>query len=132
MQEGVIAVFIPIFAILAAFAVAIVAMVLKSRAKDRQHRERMFLAEKGLEIPPELYGTQEEKKPSDFRAVRALLMILGAITFFVGIGVMVSLTTRNGFYEGVYGMIPLFIGLGFLAAERMIVKYVVKANGDNN
>ena len=57
---------IPIVTVLCAFAVGIVAMLLKSRASERAHRERMFMAEKGLEIPKELYNAQE-KRPSDLR-----------------------------------------------------------------
>jgi hypothetical protein len=51
---------IPIVAILGAFTVGIVSMVLKSRQEERAHRERMFLAEKGLEIQ-ELHETRPHR-----------------------------------------------------------------------
>ncbi len=120
---------LPMLAILGGFAIAIAAMLLKSHARDRQHRERMFLAEKGMEIPRELYEVSEPKKPNGFRAGRAWLMILGAICIFVGIAVMISVSVSRGIHDGVFGVIPLFIGMGFLVAERMIAKFVAKANG---
>ena len=78
---------LPMVAVLGAFAVAITGMILKSHARDRQQRERMFFAEKGMEIPKELYEIREPRKPSDFRGGRAWLMILGWICVFVGIAV---------------------------------------------
>jgi hypothetical protein len=119
---------LPIVAVIGAFAIAIVAMVLKSHARERQHRERMFMAEKGLEIPQELYELPEAKEPkrNGFRAGRAWLMIFGAILIFVGIGVMIALGVQRGMHEGINGIIPLLIGIGFLVSERMIARSVAK------
>ena len=52
---------IPITAVAGSFAVAIVAMILKSQARERKHNERMLLLEKGVDIPKELYDVPEEK-----------------------------------------------------------------------
>jgi hypothetical protein len=119
---------IPMVAILGAFAIVITAMVLRGRALDRQHRERMFLAEKGMEIPKELYDLREtpKSKPNGLRAGRAWLMILGTLLIFIGIGVMIALGVSEGRGQGINGVIPLLIGLGLLAAERMIAKVLVK------
>ena len=117
---------IPITFILGAFAVGIVAVLVKSKAREHQHRERMFLAEKGLPIPPELYEVSEEKKPSEFRGFRAVLMVLGCVTTLVGISVMIALGVRDGMDEGVNGVIPFLIGIGMLVAERMINILIVK------
>jgi hypothetical protein len=119
---------IPIVAISGAFAVAIVAMILKSHTRDRQHRERMFLAEKGMEIPKELYEIPEPRKRNGFRASRAALMVLGSICVFVGIAVMITLGVRDGMREGIFGIVPLLIGAGFLSGERMIARSVAKTN----
>jgi hypothetical protein len=88
----------------------------------------MFLAEKGLEIPRELYDvrSEQQRKPNGFRAGRAWLMVLGTLLVFIGIGVMIALGVRHGMDEGVNGVIPLLIGIGFLAAERMIAKVIVR------
>jgi hypothetical protein len=119
---------IPTVAILGAFGVAIVAMILRGQALDRQHRERMFLAEKGLEIPAALYETRENKgrKPNGFKAGRAWLMVLGTLLVFIGIGVMIALGVREGMDQGINGVIPILIGAGFLTAERLIARVVVK------
>jgi len=120
---------LPMVVVLGAFAVAITGMILKSHARDRQQRERMFLAEKGMEIPRELYETREPKRPSDFRGGRAWLMILGYTSVFVGIAVMIAVSVNAGFHDGVFGVIPLLIGLGFIVAERTIASKLAKTNG---
>jgi hypothetical protein len=120
---------LPIVAVLGAFAVAITGMILKSHARDRQQRERMFFAEKGMEIPKELYESREPKKPNGFKAGRAWLMIFGYTCVFVGIAVMISVSINQNFENGIFGVIPALIGVGFLVAERMIASKVVKGNG---
>lgn len=119
---------IPTVAILGAFGIVIAAMILRGQSLARQHRERMFLAEKGLEIPRELYEVRnhEKRKPNGFRAGRAWLMVLGTLLIFIGIGVMIALGVREGMDQGVNGVIPLLIGIGFLAGERMIAKVLVR------
>jgi hypothetical protein len=121
---------IPTVAVLGAFGIVITAMILRGQSLARQHRERMFLAEKGLEIPPELYETRDngKRKPNGFRTARAWLMLLGTLLIFIGIGVMIAVGVRDGMEYGVNGIIPLLIGVGFLAAERMIARTVVKPN----
>jgi len=119
---------IPVVAVLGAFGIAITAMILRGQSLARQHRERMFLAEKGLEVPPELYDVKDnqKRKPNGFKAGRAWLMIFGTLLIFIGIGVMIALGVSEGMDQGVNGVIPLLIGVGFLAAERMITRTLVK------
>jgi hypothetical protein len=126
MYQNTLPYLIPITAIIGAFAIAVVSMILKSRAKDRQHRERMFMAEKGLEIPSKLYDIPQQPKPNGFRGARAWLMVLGTTMVFIGIAVIISLTVRDGVHQGINGIIPLLIGVGFLASERMIARFVAK------
>jgi hypothetical protein len=113
-------------AMMGAFLIVIVAMVLKSRTDARKHKERMMLAEKGLEIPRELYdqAVRQEPKPNGYRAGRAWLMILGCILVFVGLGVIVFGMAAGEHAEN--GLVPLFIGAGFLVAERMIARFIAK------
>lgn len=117
---------IPMVAMMGAFLIVIVAMVLKSRTDARKHKERMMLAEKGLEIPRELYdqAVRQEPKPNGYRAGRAWLMILGCILVFVGLGVIVFGMAAGEHAEN--GLVPLFIGAGFLVAERMIARFIAK------
>jgi hypothetical protein len=81
-----------------------------------------------MEIPKELYDVRDPKKPNGFRAGRAWLLILGWICVFVGIGVMISVSVNKGFQDGVFGVIPMLIGAGFLTAERMIATRVARSN----
>ena len=118
---------IPITAVAGSFAVAIVAMILKSQARERKHKERMLLLEKGVDIPKELYDVPEEKPRSGngFKGSRAWLLLLGTICLVIGVSVIIVMTVRQGFHEGVFGLIPLFIGIGFIGAERMIRSLIV-------
>ncbi len=125
---------IPIVAIVGAFTVGIVSMIVKSRQEERAHRERMFLAEKGLEIPKELYGREAcvpavpvEKKRGDLRGLRTLLIVLGTLMLFIGAGVMIMLTYQGDIRDGMNGVVPLMIGLGFLASERLVKMMVVRS-----
>ncbi len=127
---------IPIVAIIGAFTVGIVSMIVKSRQEERAHRERMFLAEKGLEIPRELYGTEAaapkvsaEDKPSDLRWLRTLLIVFGTLMLFIGLGVLIMLTYQSDIREGMNGVVPLMIGLGLLVAAWLVTLTVVRRNG---
>jgi hypothetical protein len=128
MSDSYVPFLIPIVLLLGSFAIAIIAILAKTWSRERMHRERMFLAEKGLEIPKELYETREPKRPSDFRGGRAWLMILGTILVFVGIGVMIAVGISHGIGTGINGIIPFLIGVGLLVSERLIARSVAKAN----
>jgi hypothetical protein len=124
--QTIVATTIPIFSLTVALVIVVVAMILKSKADARLHKERMLLAEKGMEIPRELYDALEhrEARPNGYRAGRVWLMILGCVLVFVGLGVTLFQAARGTNAEN--GLVPIFIGLGFLAAERMIAKVVAK------
>jgi len=123
-------VWIAIFAIIGAFGAGIAAMVLRSKERERAHRERMFLAEKGMEIPKELYATpsQKEKKPGHFRAARAWLLVLGTTMVFIGVAVIVVLGVRDGIEEGINGLTPALIGVGLLAAQALLGRFATQSN----
>jgi hypothetical protein len=121
---------LPILAIIGAFAVGIVAMLINSKQEERTHRERMFYAEKGLDVPKELYRTKTagEKKRGDMRALRTVLLILGTVLIAVGIGVIILVSIRDGVSNGMAGVIPLLIGVGFMISERLINTTLLKNN----
>lgn len=115
--------------IIGAFTAAIVAMILKGREKERLHKERMFLVEKGAEIPRELLGPAE-KKPSDYRTTRVVLIITGAFFMVMSVGVVVGIGIQEGFREAAPGIIAALLGAGLLVAERMIAKrFASRAGG---
>jgi hypothetical protein len=115
---------VPSLAILGAFSVGIAAMVLKSRERERLHRERMFLAEKGLEIPRELYGI-EEKRPSDYRTTRIVLLISGVFMIVTGVGAFVGIGMQEGFREASPAFVASALGIGLVISERMIARRFV-------
>ncbi len=119
-----VAMTIPMFSLFVALVIIVVAMVLRSRGDARRHKERMLLAEKGMEIPRELYDAldRREARPNGFRAGRAWLLVLGSLLMFIGIGVLITLTIRDGVHQGINGLIPFFIGVGFMAAERLVAR----------
>ncbi|MFH1681296.1 MAG: DUF6249 domain-containing protein [Candidatus Eisenbacteria bacterium] len=118
---------IPVVVLIGAFAAAIMAMILKSRERERLHKERMFLAERGLEIPRELYGI-EEKKTRDYRTTRVVLLITGIFMIVTGIGVLIGVGIQDGIREAAPGLIVSAIGVGLLIGERMIARRFVSAN----
>ena len=118
---------IPIVFLLGAFAVGIVAMILNGQAKDRRHRERMYLAEKGMDIPPELYEVQkQEVKENGYKGGRIWLIILGLLCIFIGLAVIIMLSLRGETHDAVGGIVPIGIGLAFLLSERIVARMVVK------
>jgi MFS family permease len=123
-------VWIPIFAIVGAFGAGIAAMVLRSKERERAHRERMFMAEKGMEIPKELYAipSPKEKKPGHFRAARAWLLVIGTTMVFIGVAVMIVLSVKDGIEEGMNGLTPALIGVGLLAAQALLGRFATQSN----
>jgi hypothetical protein len=107
--------------------IAMGSMVLRSRAQERLHRERMFLAEKGLPIPQELYAPRKSDN-GDLRNARAWLLVLGVMMLFIGIAVMITIgvTDTGGIRASARGLAPVAIGLGLLVAERLLVKRLVQ------
>ena len=120
----------PLAMILSLFWIAIIAMVLRHRTQERLHRERMMLAEKGLEIPAALYPGAA--RPSgDLRTARAWLLVLGTVMTFIGAAVMITMGVQEGFVKSTNGVAPLAIGLGMLVAEKMLVRALVRPGNGN-
>ncbi len=108
--------------------IALVSMFLRFKAQDRLHRERMLLAEKGLPIPPELLAPPPRTN-GDMRKARAWLLVLGVTLLFAGVAAMIAIGVEDGARASVRGIAPLAIGLAFIAAERVLVKVLLKPEG---
>ena len=105
-----VAIFIPIIFVLGGVVIAIVAVVINGKNKNLHHRERLIAMEKGIPIPE---PPHEEKKPvhSGRRAGGLVMTGLGlALTF--------ALTVAEGFYAGVWGLMPTSLGVGLLIAAH--------------
>lgn len=127
MDTGINPFLIPIVFLIGAFAVGIVAMILNGQAKERRHKERMYLAEKGMDIPAELYEVQkQEVKENGYKAGRIWLIILGLLCIFIGLGVIIMLSLRGEAHDATGGIVPIGIGIAFLLSERVVARVAAK------
>ncbi|HEU4366121.1 MAG TPA: DUF6249 domain-containing protein [Candidatus Krumholzibacteria bacterium] len=106
-----IALAIPILFVMGGILVAITAIIMHGRRKDLEHRERLLAMEKGLPIP-EPAPVKERPKYSNRRAN-------GLVLTGIGIALTIAMWTQDGADEGVWGLIPLFVGLGLLIAGHL-------------
>jgi hypothetical protein len=111
IRPEVVAISIPIIFVLGAIAVTITAMILDAGRKDRKHRERLLAMEKGIELPEDPVKTS----PPRYLAMRAW----GFVLTFIGIATFIGITSEEGFKHGVWGLMPLSIGIALLVAAYL-------------
>jgi hypothetical protein len=111
IDPEVIAVFIPIIAVLGGVTIAISAVIMNGRRKELEHRERILAMEKGVTLPA---STPEPERPK-FSSRRANGLVMTGI----GLALTIALSIEDGADTGAWGLIPLFIGLGLLIAGMM-------------
>jgi hypothetical protein len=112
VDPEVVAVFIPILAVLGGVFIAVTAVVMNGRRKELEHRERIIALEKGLPLPSPAVAP-ERPKYSNRRAN-------GLVLAGIGLALTIALSAEEGFSDGgVWGLIPLFIGIGWLVAGSM-------------
>ena len=109
MDAATVAIFIPIISVVGGVAIAIVAIIVAGKKKDLEHRERLVAMEKGIALPE---PPEEVRKPSHQGRRAAGLVIAG-----IGIALTLGLYAEDGFRTGVWGLIPLLIGVGLLIAS---------------
>ena len=123
MDVDVMAIFIPLFAIVLGIGLANVAIISKHREKlqraDLRHKERLAAIEKGLELPPEL----EQPDNGDMRGSGALRS--GLIGLGVGIVLYFALDRVAGDDVALFGLIPAAVGLANL------IFYFIETRRDN-
>ena len=118
------------------FVFVIILTIIKavSRYHDRtlRHKERLIAIEKGLPIPMETPAPC--KKPRNSHDSRGT----GLILLFVGVGIFFSFMALSyvvGHIEamagGVFGLIPLFIGVGFLIDAYLLGREEKKEEASN-
>lgn len=109
---GIMAMLIPILGIVAGIVLGVVAIMREARANRLRHEERMAAIEKGVELPP---FEERTKRPE---AVRKSGLIMTAI----GAALVLSLRVVGGWDAGVWGTIPLFIGIALLVSAKFAQK----------
>ena len=114
MNEDVVAVFIPITAIVMSLLIPIVYQIVDYRRRrdivEAHHRERMAAIERGTDIPP---------LPESFynpirRSHGPRYLLTGMVWFFVGVALFVALRAVAGIDVAYFGLIPAGVGLAFL------------------
>jgi len=108
LNPNVVAISIPIIFVLGAIAVTITALILDSSRKDRKHKERILAMEKGIELPEEPVKTS----PPRYLAMRAW----GFVLTFIGIATVIGISAEEGIQHGLWGLMPLSIGVALLVA----------------
>lgn len=112
IEPEMVAVFIPIVAVLGGVFIAVTAVVMNGRRKELEHRERILALEKGLPIPSP--ALERERPKYSGRRTNGFVMA------GVGLALTIALSAEEGFADGgVWGLIPLFIGIGLLIAGTM-------------
>jgi len=114
MTEDVVAVFIPIVAIVMSLSIPIVYAVVDYRRRrdiiEAHHKERMAAIDRGMELPPLPESFYQSLKP----ARRSSYLLPGLVWLFIGIGLFIALGAVAGDDVRNFGLIPLGVGLALL------------------
>jgi hypothetical protein len=107
-DPGVIALLIPILAVIGGIALAIVGIITKSREEELKHKERIVAMEKGLPVPE---MPKEEQRPRSARH-----RTWGLVLTFLGVALIVLRLVSDNYATMTGGVIVAAIGLAFLCA----------------
>lgn len=114
----IVALLIPIVAILAATAIVIVGLKLRARRRELLHKERLAAIEKGIEIPQALLAESEAVGPNAC-LVRSLIWLFTGVAiavFFLAVGSAEG--NRHALAASALGLIPAGVGLAYLLVYR--------------
>jgi len=110
-DAGVVALLIPIVAVVGGMAIAIVGVITKSKEEELKHKERIIAMEKGIPVPEMPACAPRVEKPR-YLAIRAW----GLVITLIGLALVFSIGIANDFTDGVWGLIPTALGVGLLLA----------------
>ncbi|MFQ5512649.1 MAG: DUF6249 domain-containing protein [Candidatus Krumholzibacteriia bacterium] len=121
MGDNVIWATIPLLFIFGGVAIAIVAVIMSGRRKELKHQERLVAMEKGIELP----GAPKKERRATYRShrTRGLVMLAG------GLMLTIALWVTAGAEGGVWGLVPLGIGLALLVSSAMERREGPNGNG---
>jgi hypothetical protein len=114
MDEDVVAVFIPIVAIIMSLSIPIVYAIIDYRRRrdiiDAHHKERMAAIDRGIELAPLPESFYLSLKP----ARRSSYLLPGLVWLFIGIGLFIALGAVAGDDVRYFGLIPAGVGAALL------------------
>ena len=127
MNEDVVAVFIPIVAIVMSLGIPIIYQILDYRRRrdivNAHHKERLAAIERGMELPP---LSEAFYSPLD-RNKRPRHLLTGMVWLFIGIALFLALGAVAGEDVRFFGLIPAGVGLAFLIYYFIEGKHEVAA-----
>ena len=108
-------VFIPILFLCGAIVTAIVAVIVNGRNKELEHRERLIALEKGIPLP-EPRIVQKPQRP-----IHSIRRAWGLIFIGIGVALIIAISAHPdaGLTGGVWGLLPLFIGIGLIVGAML-------------
>ena len=112
MTPEIIGVFVPIIAILAGIAIAIVCVLANHRQRlqrtELRHRERLAAIEKGFELPPD--PPEADPKRND----QGRFLRHGLVLVAIGATVAAAMMQLPGEEPYLFGFIPAAIGIAYV------------------
>lgn len=131
MDPGVIAVFIPIVAIVMSIGIGMQFLWAehkrKSQILEQNHRERMHAIEKGIELPPlpaSLVGSGTSSPPSAAKSLRNGIMLT-----LIGLLLYIAIRVAGGDEGALFGLLPACVGVANLVYAALQWKHEREASG---
>lgn len=117
-MTDIVALLIPIVAILAAAAILIVGLKLRARRRELLHKERLAAIEKGIELPQALLAESEAVGPNAclLRGLIWLFTGVAIVVFFLAVGSAEG--NRHALAASALGLVPVGVGLAYLVIYR--------------
>jgi hypothetical protein len=116
MDQDIVAIFIPIVAIVMALSIPIVYTIMDYKRRrdivEAHHRERLAAIERGVDIPPlpESFYQPIQRRPPR----QGSTLLAGLIWLFVGVALFVALASVAGDGVSYFALIPAGVGLAYL------------------
>jgi hypothetical protein len=90
-------------------AVVAIAMKFRSKSHAETHKTLQLMIEKGVPVSPELFYTQQNRRPKSNLQRGVILTMVGA-----AIVIALAVAAKDEPNAWAYGLIPMFLGLGYL------------------
>jgi hypothetical protein len=107
-DPGIVALLIPIIAVLGGLSLAIVSVIMKGKEEELKHKERIIAMEKGMAVPE----MPKEEKRTSFSRYRTW----GLVMTLLGLALIAQKLVSGNSSAMTGGIIVAAIGIGFLLA----------------